>query len=38
LREFCAARLARYKLPVGVEIVGELPHSAIGKVRKGALR
>ena len=38
LQVFCAARLARYKLPAGVEIVGELPHSAIGKVRKGALR
>ena len=38
LEVFCADRLARYKLPVGVEIVAELPHSAIGKVRKGELR
>ena len=34
----CAGRLARFKLPAGIELVTELPHSAIGKVRKGALR
>ncbi|MEV4707577.1 AMP-binding protein [Actinoplanes sp. NPDC049316] len=38
LEAFCAARLARYKLPAGIEVVDELPHSAIGKVRKGELR
>jgi long-chain acyl-CoA synthetase len=38
LLEFAAQRLARFKLPAGIEIVAELPHSAIGKVRKGALR
>jgi long-chain acyl-CoA synthetase len=37
LQAFCAARLARFKLPT-VEFVGELPHSAIGKVRKRELR
>jgi long-chain acyl-CoA synthetase len=37
LRAFCAGRLARFKLPT-VELVGELPHSAIGKVRKRELR
>ena len=33
LQVHCAAQLARFKLPT-VELVGELPHSAIGKVRK----
>ena len=37
LVEHCAARLARYKRPTQIEIVDELPHSAIGKVRKGEL-
>ena len=37
LQVFCAARLARFKLPT-IELVGELPHSAIGKVRKRELR
>jgi long-chain acyl-CoA synthetase len=38
LQVHCAAQLARFKLPAGIELVAELPHSAIGKVRKGALR
>ena len=38
LRVYCAGELARFKLPARFEIVSELPHSAIGKVRKGALR
>ena len=38
LQVYCAGQLARFKLPATVEIVSELPHSAIGKVRKGALR
>ncbi|BCJ53862.1 long-chain acyl-CoA synthetase [Actinoplanes sp. NBRC 14428] len=38
LQVFCAAHLARFKLPSGIELVAELPHSAIGKVRKGELR
>jgi long-chain acyl-CoA synthetase len=29
----CAARLARFKLPT-VELVDDLPRSAIGKIRK----
>jgi long-chain acyl-CoA synthetase len=33
-----ATRLARFKRPTVVAIVGELPHSATGKVAKGALR
>jgi long-chain acyl-CoA synthetase len=38
LRVYCAGRLARYKLPVAIELVDKLPHSATGKVRKAALR
>ncbi|GAA0817581.1 AMP-binding protein [Spirilliplanes yamanashiensis] len=38
LAEHCAARLARYKRPDRIEVVDELPHSAIGKVRKTELR
>ncbi|GGQ42019.1 long-chain acyl-CoA synthetase [Couchioplanes caeruleus subsp. azureus] len=38
LQVFCAAQLARFKLPAGIELVDELPYSAIGKVRKGDLR
>jgi long-chain acyl-CoA synthetase len=37
LRAHCARRLARYKLPARVELVAELPHSPIGKVRKREL-
>ena len=36
--EYAARRLARFKCPTAVEIVTELPHSAIGKVAKGRLR
>ena len=36
LQVYCAARLARFKLP-GIELVAELPRSAIGKVRKREL-
>ena len=35
---YCATRLARFKVPATVELVGEIPHSATGKVRKSALR
>jgi long-chain acyl-CoA synthetase len=38
LQVYCAGQLARFKLPVTVEIVRELPHSPTGKVRKGLLR
>ena len=34
----CAQSLARFKCPTAVEFVAELPHSAIGKVRKTLLR
>jgi long-chain acyl-CoA synthetase len=33
-----AGLLARFKLPTSIELVAELPHSAIGKVRKTLLR
>jgi long-chain acyl-CoA synthetase len=38
LQVYCAAQLARFKLPATIEIVRELPHSTVGKVKKGALR
>jgi long-chain acyl-CoA synthetase len=34
----CERQLARFKCPTAIEFVPELPHSAIGKVRKAALR
>jgi long-chain acyl-CoA synthetase len=37
LQVHCAAHLARFKRPT-IELVGELPHSVIGKVRKRDLR
>ena len=36
LQVYCAGQLARFKLP-SIELVRELPHSAIGKVRKREL-
>jgi long-chain acyl-CoA synthetase len=38
LRAHCERNLARFKCPKTIEFVGELPHSAIGKVRKATLR
>jgi long-chain acyl-CoA synthetase len=38
VREHCAARLARFKVPRVVRFVDELPHSATGKVRRASLR
>ncbi|SEQ90468.1 fatty-acyl-CoA synthase [Lentzea xinjiangensis] len=38
LREFLAPRLAKYKIPVYVEVVAELPRTGSGKVLKPALR
>jgi long-chain acyl-CoA synthetase len=38
LLRHCAGLLARFKLPTSIEVVPELPHSAIGKVRKTLLR
>jgi long-chain acyl-CoA synthetase len=36
--DHCETRVARFKVPSAVQIVGELPHSATGKVAKGRLR
>jgi o-succinylbenzoate---CoA ligase len=35
LREWCAARLARFKLPRTIRFVGALPRTASGKVKRG---
>ncbi len=37
LRGHCRARLAAYKVPKSVEVVGEIPRSAAGKVNRSAL-
>ena len=38
LEALCAERLAKYKRPVAIEILAELPKNAIGKIDKPALR
>jgi long-chain acyl-CoA synthetase len=38
VRSHCEQRLARFKVPVTIEVVDELPHSATGQVAKGRLR
>ncbi len=38
VREHCAERLARFKVPRAVEFVDELPYSVTGKVRRASLR
>jgi long-chain acyl-CoA synthetase len=38
LMTHCQRNLARFKCPASYEFVSELPHSAIGKVRKGSIR
>ncbi len=38
VRDHCSRRLARFKQPVEVRVVAELPHTATGKVAKGRLR
>ncbi len=38
LREFCAGRLAHYKIPRYVHVVDEFPMTVTGKVRKVAMR
>lgn len=38
LREHCASRLSRYKVPAEVKVVDSLPHTMLGKVRRGAVR
>ncbi|HEV7648237.1 MAG TPA: AMP-binding protein [Actinophytocola sp.] len=38
VREHCAERLARFKVPRSVEFVDQLPYSVTGKVRRASLR
>jgi long-chain acyl-CoA synthetase len=38
VRAHCGTRLARFKQPSRVEVVGELPVGVTGKVQKGRLR
>jgi long-chain acyl-CoA synthetase len=38
VREHCASRLAKFKVPGPVEFVSTLPHSATGKLRRASLR
>jgi long-chain acyl-CoA synthetase len=38
LREHCATRLARFKIPTVVRFAEQLPHSATGKITRLALR
>lgn len=38
LREFCRARLAKFKVPARFDIVDELPRTPSGKVLKRTLR
>jgi fatty-acyl-CoA synthase len=38
LREFCLARLARFKAPRAVRFIDALPRNPSGKVRKRVLR
>lgn len=38
VNDFCSDRLAKFKRPVSVRVVDDLPRGATGKVRKGALR
>jgi long-chain acyl-CoA synthetase len=38
LREYCAERLAAYKVPLLITERGQLPHDMLGKVRRRVLR
>ena len=38
LRDYCGARIARYKAPRSLVIVEDLPRNTTGKVSKAALR
>lgn len=38
VREFCMGRISRYKVPVEINFVDQLPHTFIGKIRRGELR
>jgi long-chain acyl-CoA synthetase len=37
-RQTCERRLARFKQPVRIEVVSQLPRTVTGKVAKGRLR
>jgi fatty-acyl-CoA synthase len=38
LREFCSGKLAHYKIPKYVKVVGEFPMTVTGKIRKVEMR
>lgn len=38
MREFCAGKLAKYKIPDRVELTDELPHTGPGKIARWQLR
>ena len=38
LREFCRGKIAHYKIPRYVKLVGEFPMTVTGKVRKVEMR
>ena len=38
VRDHCGERLARFKQPTRIEVVGQLPLTVTGKVQKGRLR
>jgi fatty-acyl-CoA synthase len=38
MREFCAGRLAHYKIPKYVHVVDEFPMTVTGKIRKVEMR
>jgi 2-aminobenzoate-CoA ligase len=38
LQDFVKSRIAAFKYPRAIEFVDELPHTATGKIRRGALR
>ena len=38
LEALCAERLAKYKRPVAIELLDELPKNHVGKIDKPALR
>ena len=38
VRAYCAERLARFKVPTELRVIGEMPRTTIGKLEKKALR
>lgn len=38
LKEWCATRLARFKVPSNIEFVDSLPRTSVGKIQRAALR